>query len=479
MHYTTCEMDPCITKFLMKFKDTLIGTITKIINVSLTTGRYLDEWKIAVVRPLIKGPNLDTEYKNYCPLSNLPFMSKLIEKAAQTQLMTHFTEHNLLAKHRNANRKNFSTETAILNICNNIWTSMENNKLTSIICLDLSAAFDTVNHSILLEVMRNYFAIADMALDWISCYLRNRKFSVHIDSFSSNTKTMNFSMPQGSILGPILFSCYVSTLMEIIPENEENFVSGYADDHALINTFHTENIDISPKLVSNISCIKDWMNKNQLQMNDAKIEFIVFGSKHQVQRNDLKSLNIDNTIVKAKLAIKFLGAYLDESLNMKTHIDSKTKNALYNVYLIKNIRKYITQKTAKMLLCSLVLSQLDYLNSVLTDLPKAALRPYNYTQRYAARLACNKTKRDSAKDCMKTLHWLPIEFRTKFKLLTIVFKTLQGNCPSYLQTKLNTTTYQRTTRRLTTKGITLKAPFNKKKTQGDHGIHIYSNNTLE
>ena len=123
-----------------------------------------------------------------------------------------------------------------------------------------------------------------------------------------------------------------------------------------------------------------------------------------------------------------------------------------------------------MLLCSLVLSQLDYLNSVLTDLPKTTLRPYNYTERYAARLACNKTKRDSVWDCMKILHWLLIEFRTKFKLLTIVFKTLQGNGPSYLQTKLNTMTYQRTTRRLTTKGITLKAPFNKKKTQGDPGF---------
>ena len=106
---------------------------------------------------LIKGPNLDMEYKNYCPISNLSFMAKLIEKAAQIQLMAHFTEHNLLPKHQNAYRKHFSTETAVLNICDNIWTNMENSKLTSIICLDLSAAFDTVNHSILLEVMRNYF----------------------------------------------------------------------------------------------------------------------------------------------------------------------------------------------------------------------------------------------------------------------------------------------------------------------------------
>ena len=166
---------------------------------------------------------------------------------------------------------------------------MENSKLTSIICLDLSVAFDTVNHSILLEVMRNYFGITDMALDWISHYLRNRKFYVHIDSFSSGTKTINFSVPQGSILGPTLFNCYVSTLMVIIPENDENFVSGYADNHALINNFHPEDTDISSKLVSNISYVKDWMNRNQLKMNDAKTEFIVFGSKHQVQRNDLKA----------------------------------------------------------------------------------------------------------------------------------------------------------------------------------------------
>ena len=127
-------------------------------------------------------------------------------------------------------------------------------------------------------------------------------------------------------------------------------------------------------------------------MNDAKTKFIVFWSKPQVQRNDLKSLNIDNTTVKAKSVIKFLGAYLDESLNMKTHIANRTKNALYSLYLIKNTRKYISQETAEMLLSSMVLSQVDFLHSVLTDLPNSTLRPYDYTQRYAARLACNKTK---------------------------------------------------------------------------------------
>ena len=158
MHHTTCAVDPCNTKFLMKFKDTLIGMITKIINISPTTGQYLDEWKIAVVRPLIKPPNLGTEYKNYCPIGSLSFMSKLIEKGVQMQLMAHFTEQNLLPKHQNAYRKNFSTEIAIPYICDNIWTNKESKKLTSIICLD------TVNHSILLEVIENYLGITNTTL---------------------------------------------------------------------------------------------------------------------------------------------------------------------------------------------------------------------------------------------------------------------------------------------------------------------------
>ena len=113
--------------------------------------------------------------------------------------------------------------------------------------------------------------------------------------------------------------------MEIILETEDNFGSGYADDHALMDSFHPENTEISSTLASHISCIQDWMDKNQLKMNGSKTEFTVFGSKHQVQTNILKSLKIEDTIITAKLVIKFRGLYRDESLNMKTHIVNRTK----------------------------------------------------------------------------------------------------------------------------------------------------------
>ena len=161
-------------------------------------------------------------------------------------------------------------ETTLLIMCDNILKNMENGNCTSIICLDLSAAFDTVNHTILLDVLKSYFGITEHALAWISSYLSNRKFLVQIGHLTSRTFEIDFSVQQGSILGPILFNCYASTLMEIIPESKDSFLSGYGDDHAIIHSFSPENNNIKQKKENDIGKIKTWMEQNQLKMNDAK-----------------------------------------------------------------------------------------------------------------------------------------------------------------------------------------------------------------
>ena len=126
---------------------------------------------------------------------------------------------------------------------------------------------------------------------------------------------------------------------------------GNADDHALINSFHPENTEIFSTMASNIACIQDWMDKNQLKMNSSKTEFIVFGSKHQLQICTLNSLKVDDKVIMAKSVTKFLGTYLDEFLNMKTHIANRTKNALYNLYLIKTSEDILLRTQQK---CSYV-----------------------------------------------------------------------------------------------------------------------------
>ena len=165
MKKTTCDVDPCNMNFLMEFRDVLLGTWTKIINKSLLSGHYLQSWKKAIIRPLIKSSKLQRELKNYRPISNLSFISKSIEKAALLQFSTFFEDQNLLPTYQSAYRKHHSTETAVLNICDEILENAEHNKLTAMVCLDLSAAFDTVNHSILKSVMEHYFGLKDTAFE--------------------------------------------------------------------------------------------------------------------------------------------------------------------------------------------------------------------------------------------------------------------------------------------------------------------------
>ena len=124
MNPTTCIIDPCNTQFLLKFKETIVDAITTMINQSLTTGEFLDDWKVSAVRPLIKGPNMDTELKNYRPISNLSFLAKITEKASQLQLQKHFDQQSLLPYHQSAYRQHYSMETTLLNMCNNILKNM-------------------------------------------------------------------------------------------------------------------------------------------------------------------------------------------------------------------------------------------------------------------------------------------------------------------------------------------------------------------
>ena len=133
MNPTTCIMDPCNTWFLLKFKEIIADAITTMTNQSLTTGEFLDDWKVVAVRPLIKGLNMGTELKNYRPISNLSFLSKKIERAAQVQLQKYFDKQSLLPNHQSEYRQHYSTETTLLNMCDNILKNMENQKCTSVV----------------------------------------------------------------------------------------------------------------------------------------------------------------------------------------------------------------------------------------------------------------------------------------------------------------------------------------------------------
>jgi len=208
----SCTLDPMPTSLVMDCIDVLLPITTKIINLSLESGLFADDWKCALVLPLLKKPGLDPLYKNYRPVSNLQYISKLTEKAVFEQIHTHMMTHSLYPEFQSSYRQNHSTETALAKVTNNILTKMNTQEVTLLVMLDLSAAFDTVNHSILLTRLNEELGICGVASEWFKSYLANRGQQVSVDGSLSEHFSLDCGVPQGSCLGPLLFIIYASKL---------------------------------------------------------------------------------------------------------------------------------------------------------------------------------------------------------------------------------------------------------------------------
>ena len=341
---------------------------------------------------------------------------------------------------------------------------MEDNQVTPLVAIDLSAAFDTVNHNLLLEVMENCFGVCDKARQWISSYLSNRSFSVHINDSESVPKTLDFSVPQGSINGPIYFTCYCSTLRFCVPE--ERHLAGYADDHTVYTSFVPGDAATEATTISGLSAslddIKGWMLENRLKMNDSKTEFIICGSRSGLQKCKSTTIAVGETSVKGSPCIKLLGLNTDEQLTWKHHIGLKSRVASLSLHNLNKIRKFLTKDNKLKLVYALVFSHIDYCNGIFVNLPKASLKPFQRIQNFAAKMIVGKSKFDSATDALKELHFLPIKARCDFKILLLVYKCLHGLAPAYLRDLIKVKVPGYSTRASTQNMLVV--PFTRRKT---------------
>ena len=236
----SCGLDPLPNWLLKDNLDVLLPTLIQIVNSSMSSGNVSDSLKEALVTPLLKKNNLDPErHKNFQPVSNLLFISKLIERVVASRLNTYMSEHGLHEIIQSAYKKHHSTETVLLRISDNVLRARDNKKCALLVLLDMSAAFDTVDHSILLSRVDTRLGNTGTALSWFRSYLTNRKQSVLIRRVSSSCQRLDFGVPQGSVLGPILFCDYTLPLGDIMRRHDIEFHL-YADDSQLLLTFNPE-----------------------------------------------------------------------------------------------------------------------------------------------------------------------------------------------------------------------------------------------
>jgi hypothetical protein len=430
----TCSLDVIPTRLLKSCLESLIIPITNIINLSLSEGTFHPLFKSALVTPLLKKHSLPADdLSSYRPISNLNFISKILERIIHSRLSDHLHKFPSLSPFQSAYRKFHSTETALLRIQNDLLLATNKQKISALVLLDLSAAFDTIDHKILLDRLSRTFGITDNALSLLSSFLINRFQSVSLDSNLSNPSPLDTGVPQGSVLGPLLFSLYTSPLSLLLKNTPVSFHL-YADDTQLYISFSssdsTSNLAI---LSSTLDSVHAWLTANRLSVNPSKTEYLLVGTNQQRSKLISSSLLFQGNILTPSSTVQNLGVTFDADLSYHHHISKICSTSFYHIRHLRQIRSSIDQNSAIILANALVSSRLDYCNSLFYGLPSNTLYRLQKIQNSVARVVVPSVKRyQHITPTLRTLHWLPVEKRITYKIATLTFKTQQTQLPSYL-----------------------------------------------
>ena len=437
-----CVLDPIPTWLLLDCIDELSPILLKIINLSLKFGVFPTNAKTAVIKPTVKDVNSCTDaFPNYRPVSNIPFISKLIEKAVLNQLNEHLLTNDLICSNQSGYRRYHSCETLNIKLFDAILKDIDEGSTVALLLLDMSAAFDTVDHPLLLSLLQECYGLDDVVLEWFKSYLENRTCAVNISDAFSNFVCLLFGVPQGSILGPILFTLYTKHVQHIALKYNLQ-VQLYADDTQLYIGFKCLNHMSVQTVKANIeNCIieiKCWMCFRYLKLNEGKTKLLLLAKPSVDSVNPENCLTLDvcsNEIDCFDWSddVKSLGVYLDPHCKLEKHIAQIRKSCIGKLMSWKRIAIYMTEDVKIMLVKQIILSKLDYSNSLYAGLPNIMINKLQTVINSAIRFIYNIKYNDSITPYIIKSHILPESYRIDFKICVIVFNCLHGLAPNYLK----------------------------------------------
>lgn len=444
---------------------TIGPSIILVLNSSLSTGVVPKNFKHAVVQPLIKKPGLDPAVPaNFRPISKLPFISKILEKLVHGQVMAFLEENNILEIFQSGFKSLHSTESALLRVFNDIFLATDSGDCVVLVLLDLTAAFDTVDHKILISRLEEQVGIRGTALEWFRSYLADRTFCVSLGDSTSSSAPLTCGVPQGSVLGPLLFSLYLLPLGSILRKYGISFHC-YADDSQIYMPIK-KNDEYSFKiLLQCLDDIKAWMALNFLNFNDKKTEVMVFGGTTGAPQVDLGCL-----APFLKHTTTNLGVKIDSDLKLDNQIRSVVKSSFFQLRQLAKIKPILSRQHFEIVIHAFVTTRLDYCNSLYVGVSASSIARLQMVQNAAARLLTGTRKFEHISPILASLHWLPIHFRIDFKTILFVFKSLNGLAPPYLSELLHPYSPARSLR--SADQLLLSVPKTKRKLRGDRAFAV-------
>ena len=425
--------------------------MTKIVNLSLQSSTMPLPFKSAILIPLLKKPGLELVKSNFRPVSNVAYASKLIESAVASQLVEHLTRNRLFDPLQSAYRQGHSTETALLEVQSDMLEAMDNKKVSILVFLDLSAAFDTVDHKFLLKRLKDRCGVQKGALQWFDSYLSKRSQMVKLNDVLSKSVSLNCGLRQGSVLWPLLFLIYTLPLGGIVQSMGLQYHL-YADDTQIYMSCVPNNNDVVYSLKRIEMCIQvvnSWMSANSLKLNGDKTKLMLIGTPRQYLKVSNVILNVADNSIGLCQKEKNLGVLFDKHLNLKSHVNMVCRSARYHLHNISLARRFLTKDVAAKAIQAFVISRLDSNNALLHGLPSCELKKIQRVQNAAARLLVGAKRSCHITPILKDLHWLSVVCRIKYKILLFTFKCMKKLAPDYLANLLKKCIASRATRSAT------------------------------
>lgn len=372
------------------------------------------------------------DVNSYRPIANLSVLSKLFERVVAVQIWEHLSRFDLLPATQSGFRPGHSSETAILRVMSDVLSAVDRGDFSSLLLLDLSTAFNTVDHTILLERLQRTFGFSGSALSWVMSYLQARTECVQRGSCRSSTTTLDCGVPQGSVLGPVLFIMYTTDLAATVARHDLQSHL-YADDTQIYGSCRAGEVQAHVARLTNcFSDVAAWMRSNRLQLNAGKTEYLWISTSRRRHQLPVDAIQLDGHDIVPAASARNLGVYFDADLTLHHQIDVVTAKCYAALRQLRAIRRYTSPAVMQSLVTSLVLSRLDYCNSIYFGLPASSVQRLQAVQNAAARLVFNIRRSEHVTDALICLHWLRVTERIRFKMAVLMFRSIHGLPPSYL-----------------------------------------------
>ena len=422
-------------KLLHISREYISSSLCSLYNISLNEGYVPDDWKIAKITPIYKGKGSKLDPSNYRPISVISHISKVIERFINKQCLTYLESYNLLSVQQSAFLKQKSTITALHNV-NDLWLdNIEHGLFTTVCYFDIKKCFDTLTHNILLFKLQKY-GFCEKTIIWFESYLKNRTHVTICHNIISDSQTVNVGIPQGSVLGPVLFLLYMNDLPNVV---SASLISLFADDTMLSSS--SDNLDSALQLLQQeVNSVSQWFDDNKLALNISKCNTMLIGSAPRISTDafsETLGISMHNELIENTDEYCYLGLTVDSCLRWENHILKLCKKLSPVVCHLQRISLHLTTEQISSLYFSYVQPIIDY---GLTIYGHCSATLLDKVQRFQNRCARFTTKifdyNVRSKDLLIKLRWMTIAQRRDFLISILMFKCLHGLAPDYLSDPL-------------------------------------------